>query len=302
MTTNVKRTSLVVGASGQIGEHCLSALNSIGGMSALGTYKQHSRPGLVPLDVTDVREFDRVVKEHRPEVVYLTACVANVDYCEAHADTAYETNVVGVRNAVNVANQHGCKLVYMSSEYLFDGAAGPYDEYAAPRPVSVYGLQKLGAEHYIAAFANDWLIIRTTVVYSWESQGKNFLYRLRSSLNEGQQLRVPADQVSSPTYAPDLVQAMIQLVQQGERGVFNVAGSRIANRYVFALAAADAFGLDPTLIVPVATADLNQPARRPLNAGLIVRKVERALGRPMLDFSAGLRDMARTEPAVGAKG
>lgn len=300
--TNVRRKSLVVGASGQIGEHFLTALDTSDDMSAVGTYNHHSRPGLIPLDVRDLREFARVVKEHRPEVVYLTACVANVDYCEEHADTAYETNVVGVRNAVHVANQNGCKLVYISSEYLFDGSAGPYDEYAVPKPMSVYGWQKLAAEHYIAAFADDSLIIRTTVVYSWESQGKNFLYRLRNSLIDGQQIKVPADQVSSPTYAPDLVRAMIQLVRQNERGVFNVAGSRIANRYEFAVAAAGAFGLDATLIVPVATVDLKQPARRPLNAGLVVDKVERALGRPMLDFSVCLLEMARTAPAVGAKG
>ena len=280
--------SLVIGASGQVGEHCLAAL----GPSGVGTYREHARPGMIALDIRDRDAFDRLLAERRPEVVYLSACVANVDFCETNPDTTYKTNVKAVTNAVELANRHRCKLVYLSSEYLFDGTAGPYDEDAPTRPLQVYGWQKLAAEHAIAAFADDWLIVRTAVVFSWESQGKNFLYRLRGSLLEGKEIRVPVDQISSPTYAPDLVQAMIELVDRGERGVFNICGPRVVSRYDFALEAAEAFGLDATRIVPVTTPELEQPAQRPLRAGLTVTKVERTLGRPMPDFTAGLREMA----------
>jgi dTDP-4-dehydrorhamnose reductase len=285
----------VVGASGQVGEHCLAALRTVGSV-AFGTYKQHLRSDLVQVDVTDAAQLDRVLQETRPHIIYFTASLASVDYCELHPDVSYETNVIGVRNAVELANRYRCKLVYMSSEYLFDGAAGPYGECTPANPLSVYGRHKLAAEHYIELFADDWLVIRTAVVYSWESQGKNFLYRLRNSLREGRQISVPTDQISTPTYAPDLVRAMIQLAEQDEHGVFNVCGPRIASRYAYALAAADAFGLDPALIVPVLTTDLNQAALRPLNAGLIVDKVERALHRAMLDFTFGLREMASSAP------
>ena len=279
---------LVIGASGQVGEHCLAAL----GPAGIGTYREHARPGMIALDIRDRDAFDRLLAERRPEVVYLSACAANVDFCETNPDTTYKTNVRAVTNAVELANRHRCRLVYLSSEYLFDGTAGPYDEDAPTRPLQVYGWQKLAAEHAIAAFADDWLIVRTAVVFSWESQGKNFLYRLRGSLLEGKEIRVPVDQISSPTYAPDLVQAMIELVDRGERGVFNVCGPRVVSRYDFALEAAEAFELDATRIVPVTTPELEQPAKRPLRAGLTVTKVERTLGRPMRDFTAGLREMA----------
>ncbi len=288
--------NLVIGASGQVGEHCLAALNARNATAALGTYRVHSRPGLIPLDITDVDQVDRTFREWKPDVVYLTACIANVDYCELHPELTHETNVVGTRNVVEAANRYGSKIVYMSSEYLFDGTSGPYDEAAATKPLSVYGWQKLAAEHFIATFARDWLIIRTAVVYSWERQGKNFLYRLRNSLLDGREIKVPIDQISSPTYAHDLVTAMIQLVQRHERGVFNVCGPHAVSRYQFAIAVGEAFGLNPDLIVPVNTPDLNQPARRPLKAGLIIDKAERVLGRPMVDFSVGLREMARTVP------
>ncbi|HEV2720616.1 MAG TPA: SDR family oxidoreductase [Thermoanaerobaculia bacterium] len=281
------KRSLVVGASGQVGEHCLAALDAAG----VGTYHRNARPGMLPLDMRDARQFDDVLRRTKPEVIYLAACRANVDECEQHPDETWQTNVAGVRNAVDAANRHGCKLVYLSSEYIFDGADGPYAETAAANPISVYGRQKLAAEHVMALFAHDWLIVRTTVVYSWESQGKNFLYRLINTLRAGQTLAVPADQISSPTYAPDLVRAMIDLAEDGARGVYNVAGSRVASRYEFALAAARAFDLDPNLIKPVATAELQQAAARPLTAGLLVDKAEHALGRPLLDFHAGLREM-----------
>ncbi len=307
------RRSLVVGASGQIGEHCLAALDAAG----VGTYHTRAQgggggaqvvdlhdarassrnticappPALCALDIRDAAQFEHVLQQTTPEIIYLAACRANVDECELQPDSTWQTNVAGVRNAIDAANRHGCKLVYLSSEYIFDGMNGPYAETAPANPISVYGRQKLAAEHAIALFARDWLIVRTTVVYSWESQGKNFLYRLFNTLRVGQTLTVPADQISSPTYAPDLVRAMIDLAEDGARGVYNVAGRRVASRYEFALAAARAFELDANLIKPVTTAELEQVAARPLKAGLLVDKAERALGRPLLDFQAGLREM-----------
>jgi len=278
--------ALVIGASGQVGQHCLAAVQGA------GTYYRHARPGLIPLDVNDAAAFERIVAEQQPDVLYVTAYLPNVDQCEEHPAATHATNVGGIANAVRVANRHRCKVVFLSSEYVFDGVSGPYDETAVPKPLSVYGWQKLAAEHYIAAFALDWLIVRTTVVFSWESQGKNFVYRLRDTLERGERIEVPDDQLSSPTYAPDLVRAMTALVAQDEHGVFHVAGPRVVSRYDFAIAAAEVFGLDRRLIVPVKTAQLKQAARRPLNAGLIVDKVQRVLGRSMLDFRDGLQEMA----------
>lgn len=251
---------------------------------------------MIPLDVTEREEFQRVVGEVRPSVIYFAACTANVDYCEEHGDLTAKTNVEAVQSAVEFANRHGGKLVFFSSEYLFDGTGGPYDESASPNPICVYGRQKLEAERSIMGAAQDWLIIRTAVVFSWETQGKNFLYRLITTLRDGECIRVPVDQISSPTYAPDLAGAVLQLVERGATGVFNVTGPRVVSRYEFALAVARTFELDPRLIVPVTTAELNQIAPRPLRSGLSVRKVEQALGRPMRDYGEALREMANTRP------
>lgn len=264
--------NLVIGAAGQVAQHCLAALRDAVGVT------RHQ------LDVTDADAFAQVMADVKPRVVWFTAAVANVDFCEMHPDVARRTNVDAIATAVALCNQHGAKLVFLSSEYLFDGVAGPYREDEPANPLSKYAVQKLIAEHTIASFANDWLIVRTAGVFSWETQRKNFVCRLIDTLGAGKPLIVPADQWSTPTYAPDLVRAMIDLVARGERGVFNVAGPRFLSRYDFALAAARAFDLDAALIKPVSTAELKQPAPRPLKAGLISDKAERVLGRPFVDF------------------
>lgn len=284
--------TLVVGASGQVGSHCLAALAARNDI-AVGTYKSHPRPGLIPLDVMDREQFATIVREHRPTTMILSGGLPEVDYCEEHPQTTYAVNVIGVRNAVEIANDYNCKVVYLSSEYLFDGDTGPYDEQTPANPLSVYGWQKLAAEHYVASFARDWLIVRTAVVYSLESR---FVCWLRSSLAKGERVKGLLDQISTPTYAPDLADAMIQLSEQDGRGVFNVSGSEVISRYEFARTAACAFGFDPNVIVPVETAELNQRARRPLNGGLTVEKVETAIGRRMLDCAAGIRALTASAP------
>jgi dTDP-4-dehydrorhamnose reductase len=146
----------------------------------------------------------------------------------------------------------------------------------------------------VASFTHEWLIVRTAVVYSWQSR---FVQWLRSSLARGEQVKGLIDQISTPAYAPDLAAAMIQLVEQGERGVFNVCGSEVISRFEFARTAAQVFGFKARDIVPVETAQVDQRARRPLKCGLTVDKVEKAIGRRMLGCAAGLRAMAASVPA-----
>src|SRR6185369_7789495 len=116
------------------------------------------------------------------------------------------------------------------------------------------------------------LILRTTVVYGPEPQGKNFVYQLRKSLEAGRELRVPMDQVSSPTYNADLARASVELVERQCNGLWNVAGPDVINRYEFSRLAARAFGLDASLLKPVPTSELKQRAGRPLAAGLVIDK------------------------------
>jgi dTDP-4-dehydrorhamnose reductase len=282
---------LVIGASGQVGEHLLNTLRAQN-LSTVGTYCSHEVAGMEPLDVRDAAQVVALMTRLQPAVVYLPASLTNVDWCEQHPDEGYAINVRGVQHVTHAANAVGAKLVYFSSDYIFDGYDGPYREDAAANPLCEYGRQKVMAEHYVALNAPQSLIVRTTVVYGWERQGKNFIQRLRDTLSAGNTMRAPVDQIGSPTYAPDLARASVELVQRQATGAYHVVGSELANRYEFACEAARVFGLDETLIEPVETAVLQQPAARPLRAGMLIDKAVQKLGRPLLSYCDGLRVMA----------
>jgi dTDP-4-dehydrorhamnose reductase len=285
---------LIIGEAGQVGEH-LSYATTKAGLSAVGVDFAYQDLG----KHLDIRIFDSVqsfIASARPTVVYLPAALSNVDYCESHPVESYNTNVIGVANVVRASNEVDAKIVYFSSDYIFDGLSGPYTELDTANPINEYGRQKLMAEHFVALHACNYLIIRTTVVYGWEQQGKNFVYRLINTVKGNQTLRVPVDQISTPAYAPNLAQVVVELANQNASGVYNVVGPERVNRYEFACEAARVFGLDENLIKPVSTSLLAQPARRPLNAGLVTDKVSAIVKTPLVGFRDGLRIMALANP------
>jgi dTDP-4-dehydrorhamnose reductase len=285
---------LIIGEAGQVGEH-LSYATTQAGLSTVGVDFAYQ-----DLDKhLDIRIFDSVqslIASARPTVVYLPAALSNVDYCELHPVESYNTNVIGVANVVRASNEVDAKIVYFSSDYIFDGLSGPYTERDTANPINEYGRQKLMAEHFVALHAYNYLIIRTTVVYGWEQQGKNFVYRLINTVKGNQTLRVPVDQIGTPAYAPNLAQVVVELANQNASGVYNVVGPERVNRYEFACEAARVFGLDENLIKPVSTSLLAQPARRPLNAGLVTDKVSAIVKIPLVGFQDGLRIMALASP------
>lgn len=284
---------LVIGASGLVGANLLERLRQAG-LEAGGTFFHFPQPGLFPLDIRNGQEVLELVERLRPEVIYLPAGFTHVDRCETERDAAYAVNVEGTWNVVRAANRANACLVFFSSDYVFDGKNGPYEETACPRPLSEYGRQKVLGELVVALQAQNYLIVRTTVVYGWEPQGKNFVQRLLTSLREGRRVRVPQDQVGTPTYAPNLAAAVVELVASGERGLFHIAGPGRVSRYDFACAAAQQFHLDVSLIEPVSTPELEQPAPRPLQAGLCIEKARQVLRTPLLDYREGLAQMALT--------
>ena len=288
-------SALIVGASGQVGYH-LSLAAERRGLEWTGTFHAHPQPGLVELDVRDPAAVAQAVRALAPAYLLVPASATNVDGCEQDPQSAFAVNVEGVSHLVDAANEVGAVLVYFSSDYIFDGEHGPYDETAAPNPISRYGLQKLIAEHIVMQRARESLIVRTTVVYGWESQGKNFIYRLLGALREGREITVPADQVGSPTYAPVLADAVFDLLAQEARGVINLAGRTLAGRDEFAREAARVFGGDPGLVRSISTAELGQRAPRPLRAGLGVELAEQRLGRELLGYTDGLRQMLAEQP------
>lgn len=282
----------VIGASGLVGQALARVLQG-NRYEVAGTYATRPGSGLAPLDVRDASAVEEYLRRVRPEIIFLTTALTNVDYCEDHPEEASRVNVEGAKNVALAADRCGAKLVYYSTDYIFDGTNGPYDEEAQACPVSVYGKSKLEAEKAIQGSSKDHLILRTTVVYGWDRSSKNFAMQLYQRLRAGTPMRVPEDQVGNPTLVDYLAEASVRLVQQGARGIVNVVGKDLISRSEFGKTLARLFGMDPEMVIPVATASLNQRARRPLRGGLKVDKLARLLGTEAMPLEEALKRLRR---------
>lgn len=274
----------VIGASGFIG----SAVHSACGAEAIGTYCSHPGAGLRQLDIRDAAAVGQLVSAVRPQLIIHPAAQPHVDWCEDHVEESYAVNVIGTRNVAVAARAAGARYVFFSTDYVFNGHAGPYREDAAPDPPNVYGRHKLEAEHIIADTLDDYLIVRVCNVYGFEPAGKNFVMALLARSRRGEPMSVPSDQWANPTYAGNLVVAVRELAQSVHRGILHVVGPEYLDRVSFARLACATLGLDPGFLRPHLTAELGQRAPRPLRGGLDSTKARTILATPLLGPQQGL--------------
>jgi dTDP-4-dehydrorhamnose reductase len=241
------------------------------------------------VDMTVKKEVKDVVSSFNPDVIINCAAMTNVDACERERELAWKVNVSGLENIIEAAKRNTASIVHISSDYIIDGKNGPYDENERPEPISYYGKTKLAGENALRTSGLPSFIARTMVLYGYSPGVKlNFALWLIQSLDAGTRVNVVDDQLGNPTLVDDLAYGLLRGVELGKTGVFNIAGREIVSRYEFAVRLAKKFGLDPDLISPVKTADLHQPAPRPLKSGLITLKAETELGITPSNVEEGL--------------
>ena len=261
-------------------------------MRVVGTGFHQPLPGLRQLDVTDAEALWSFVKTTRPATIFLPAANPNVDLCETDPASTRIINVESVGRVAELAAELNARVVFYSSDYVFDGKSGPYAETDLPNPICEYGRQKLEAEELLRSILpENHLILRVTVVYGWEQNGKNFLARMVRTLREGRTMRVPNDQIGTPTLVDDIADASWTLAGLGANGTMHLAGPDLVDRFSFARQAAQVFGLDPELLRPVTTPELKQIAPRPLRAGMVSRQAEILLGRGLIGIADGLAQL-----------
>jgi dTDP-4-dehydrorhamnose reductase len=297
----VSRKALILGASGQVGQALARELERRG-WGWEGSFFEHAGidERLFRLDLSDLESIGRELLARAPAAVFLPSGWTWVDGCEDDPQRAFRINALAPEAAARAAARLGVPLVYYSTEYVFGENGGPYDELGATAPLGVYGASKLEGELRVQAAWSGALILRTTVVYGPEPQGKNFVYQLIRNLRAGRGMDLPDDQISSPTYNRDLARASLELVERRLNGLWNVAGGAVIDRYNFGRMAAREFGLDASLLRPVSSSALLQKARRPLRAGLLVDKLASTLGWTPATPEQGLQRMkAELEGALG---
>jgi dTDP-4-dehydrorhamnose reductase len=282
---------LIIGASGLLGAELVRAFQPEAEVT--GTYHRHSRPGLVQLDLLAPGDVLHLASQTRPDVVLLPAAEPNVDACEADPRGSRRINVGGVAAALEACE--GARTVFISTDYVFDGESPPYTEDRQVRPLNEYGHQKAEAERLVLSASPHNLVVRTAWLYGWEAQGKNFVMRALERLRLGEEVQAAAWQHGTPTYVPDLADAIRALVKLGAEGVLHVAGPESLTRVEHAALVAQVFGCDPHLIRPVGEDDVVQRAPRPRDPSLDSTRAGALLGRSLLRPAGGLAAMRDAE-------
>lgn len=240
------------------------------------------------IDVRDKNVLKETIMKAQPEVIINLAAVTNVDKCESDKQTCWDVNVTLVENLARLARIVDARMVHVSTDYVFDGQKGPYAETAVPHPISYYGKSKLAGENACIVGSMQAAVVRTNVVYGPFVERPDFVRWVLDALESRTPIRVVNDQYSNPTYVDDISESILRIILKRRAGIYHVAGADYCSRYEFALRIAEFFRADPSNISPVTTAELKQPARRPLKGGLITLKAETDLGMKMRGIESGL--------------
>lgn len=290
---------LVIGSTGLLG----SKFMDIGRESyeMYGTSRERgSKNSMERMDVTRREEVFNVLEKIKPDCVVHTAAITDVDYCETHPEEAWRVNVDGTKNVAEACKRVGAKMIFISTDYVFDGKKLSYSEKDKPRPLNYYAKTKLIAEHVLEALDVNYIVGRTAVLYGVGGHGKkNFAAWIIEKLQNKEKVKVVNDQHNNPTYANNLVEILLTLYKKDTNGIFHTTGSQCLSRYEFALRIAKVFGLDEKLISHTTTPELNQIAVRPEKVSMVTNKVERVTGMKPLGVEDGLARMKAEMERIG---
>ncbi|WP_461202264.1 dTDP-4-dehydrorhamnose reductase [Anoxybacillus sp. TBDG-1] len=244
---------VVTGAKGQLGTDVVHLLADRG-------YEVYGY-GREELDITNFDQVKQVITEIRPDVVIHAAAYTKVDLAESEPDQAFLINAYGTRNVAVVSEAVGAKLVYISTDYVFDGmATTPYNEFAPTNPLSIYGKSKLAGEQFVRDLHSKFFIVRTSWVYG--KHGNNFVKTMLKLAQERDELMVVHDQVGCPTYTVDLSNCILEMIQTEKYGVYHVSNSGNCSWYEFAKAIFEEAGIE-VKVNPCTTKEFPRPAPRP---------------------------------------
>lgn len=290
------KTILVTGSNGLTGQKITERVLATKDFKLIATSKGENRfpvkEGYVyaEMDILNPANVAEVVGKYRPDAIIHTAAMTNVDTCESQKELAHELNVVAVETLIQVCRQFNIQLVHLSTDFIFDGANGPYDELAPACPVSYYGQTKLEAENAIIAAGGKWAILRTIIVYGIVSDmsRSNIVLWAKGALEKGEPINVVNDQWRMPTLAEDLADCCLLAVSKNAQGIYNASGKDMMSISELVGKVADYWNLDKSLIKEISAATLNQTAKRPVRTGFILDKTIRDLGYQPRSFQEGL--------------
>lgn len=283
---------LITGRNGQVAQALLSSLQGLAELVCLGRDE---------LDLADAEAIRTRVRALRPDLIINAAAYTAVDQAESEPDPAFAINATAPGVLAEEAKALGVPLIHYSTDYVFDGSkAAPYQDDDQPQALGVYGQSKLAGEQAIAAVGGQYLILRTSWVYSLH--GRNFLLTMQRLLQEREELRVVSDQIGAPTWAGTIAAATRELIKQWQKGqpgpwgTFHLTGQGETSWFGFASAIGEhlrAAGKPCARLLPIASSEYPTPARRPLNSRLDCSRLQRAWNIQLPTWQTALADCLR---------
>jgi dTDP-4-dehydrorhamnose reductase len=282
------RKLLVTGASGLLGSWTVALAESDCAVTPTDVIEP-AHPNAVKIDITDAEGVRQLFQKLRPDTVIHTASETNVDKCETERERAWKINVDGTRNIAEACSETSAKLVCISTDYVFDGEKGFYDEEDSPNPIDFYGLTKLEAEKEVMRHCKNFAVLRTSVLYGRHPWKQDFATWVINKLRQNQEITVVDDHFNTPTLADNLAKMALEVGERDLQGIFHTSGIERISRYEFARKIAQTFNLNPVLIKPIKMNELKAwIAKRPKDSSLNTGKVQKQLKTKPLNINEGL--------------
>ncbi|GAB4132119.1 MAG: dTDP-4-dehydrorhamnose reductase [Raineya sp.] len=297
---------IITGSNGLLGQKLVHLLQKQKEPNWLATARGVNRISNLPqkyfatMDICKPQNIQEVFECYKPNVLIHTAAMTQVDDCETQQESCWLQNVQAVEYLIDACSKYHTFFVHLSTDFIFDGKDGPYDEEAQANPLSFYGNSKWEAEKKLQASSIDWAIARTVLVYGVveDMSRSNIILWVKKSLEEGKTIKVVDDQWRTPTLAEDLAMGTYLIAKNKAKGIFNISGKDLLTPYQMALATADFFGLDKSLIQRADSSTFSQPAQRPPKTGFIIEKARKVLGYEPHSFQEGLAILQRQIEAL----
>ncbi len=287
----MKERLLITGGSGLLGSTAASM--ALADFEVWATYNSRVSEiagcKFIQLDIRDHSRVMSLIKDVRPNLIIHTAALSAPDYCEDHPEETWETNVKGTENIILASKEVGAKLIYISTDAVFDGGKGMYLEEDTPQPLNTYSKTKLEGESRIRYLLPDSIIVRTSGIYGRSLHGKRSLSEwIIAELREGNTLDMANDAFFSPTLVNNLVEVLLEMYNRNLSGIYHVAGREGCSKYDFAQELARAFGLNTTNVQPSTRDQIKLSAARPRDSSLDVSKVFKEIDTRLLGVKDGI--------------
>ena len=282
---------LITGSSGMLGTDLVNLLKS-----REASLEHNPEVIEAPHEVLDITLEDRVsdfIATHIPDIVVNCAAFTNVDKCETEREDAFSVNALGPKYLAAAANKCGARVIQISTDFVFDGNGNrPYTEEDQTNPLSEYGRTKLEGERNIQSYCDSYLIVRTSWLFG--HNGINFAAKMLELAEQHKELSIVTDETGSPTYTPDLAEALWLLIKQKCEGVINVSNDGSCSRYEWAEYIFETMGFKIKMN-PIKSSEYKRPAKVPLNSTLNCQKFTTITGMQMRPWEETVESYLRKQ-------